>query len=568
MSDPASLPDLLSRRALVTRGTSILAAAGLGATATDAAAQAAPATATGPVVFDIRAFGARADGATDCAPAFARAVAACTSAGGGTVYVPPGTWSSGPFRLASHVVLHLDAGAVVLATPRLGDYPIDAVARSGESVRVGLLTTEGAENVAIVGRGTLDGNAAVFHDLRTPHDGGDYDRQYTRQKQAFMNPLAGLEEGPVAHGERPGNVVRFINCRNVRLEGVTLQNSPDWTLQFRGCEGVQVTGLFINSRATDRKIPNDDGMDYRECRNVRISGCNIDTGDDCMAFFSVEHVVVSNCTLAAKSAGIRVGYNEGDIRDCVFENITIDANCGIKMNVRGGGSIARVLFSNIVIRTRLVTGHWWGKGEPIHVSAVRMRKDGRLGTIRDVRFSNIVAESEAGILVYGCEESPIRGLRFDRVSVRIVESDRYASWGGNLDLRSALEPSQALFARDLPAFYARHVAGLHVDGFEVEWGETLPTFFTHALEVEDFSDLTVDGFSGRQAALASQHAAIELRRGRGVTIRNCRAQAGTGVFVALDNVTEPGLFTGNDASAAKVTITPSSAAFARSGNRG
>jgi polygalacturonase len=96
-------------------------------------------------------------------------------------------------------------------------------------------------------------------------------------------------------------------------------------------------------------------MDLRNSSNIRISNCNIATGDDCIAVFGARNLVVSNCKLAARSAGIRAGYEEGT-KNCTFENLTIDS-CGLKLNVRAGGSVEDVLFTSIVMRTRLITGH-------------------------------------------------------------------------------------------------------------------------------------------------------------------------------------------------------------------
>ena len=82
-----------------------------------------------------------------------------------------------------------------------------------------------------------------------------------------------------------------------------------------------------------------------------------------------ENVAVSNCTLSSRSAGVRVGYGPNPIRNCVFQNLVIrNSNRGLGLFVRQEGSIENVLFNNIVIQTRLHTGHWWGKGEPIHLS--------------------------------------------------------------------------------------------------------------------------------------------------------------------------------------------------------
>jgi polygalacturonase len=282
-----------------------------------------------PLLFNVLDFGAVPDGKTLNSAAFDRALKACAAAGGGTVHVPAGEYLSGPVYLGSNTVLFLAPGAAIKGSPKLEDYPIEPDRISGESRRGGLVTARDATNVAIIGRGTIDGNAMPFHTDKIK-GGGDWNPKFTRQKDEYMSPKYGTETGPLDHAERPGNVVRFIKCRNVLLQGITVQNSPTWTMLFHTCEDVNIDGLHINSLGSGRRIPNDDGMDLRECSNVRVSNCNIETGDDCIAVFGSRNLVVSNCTLAARSAGIRVGYAEGETRNCTFQNLTINSHCGLR----------------------------------------------------------------------------------------------------------------------------------------------------------------------------------------------------------------------------------------------
>ena len=182
-----------------------------------------------------------------------------------------------------------------------------------------------------------------------------------------MDPKFGTEHGPIVHGERPGNLIRFFGCEDVHLESVTIQNSPTWTVQFNGCENIDVRGVDINSLASGRRIPNDDGIDIFNCKNIHISDCDIQTGDDCIAIFAGEELTVANCTLSSRSSGIRVGYVGGHSRLRLQE--LGDSLESRNQPVRARrGLIENILFSDIVIRSHLVTGHWWGQAEPIHVS--------------------------------------------------------------------------------------------------------------------------------------------------------------------------------------------------------
>ncbi len=551
-----------SRRAFLSRGALVggtLAPAALAGIvpATPATAADPPTVPRGP--FDVRDFGAVGDGKTLDTAALQDAIDACHRAGGGTVRVPPGTYLTKPFALRSFVTLLLEAGSTILGSPRLEDYEVEGQDASGESERAGLVTARGAERVAIVGRGTIDGNALAFHDPKAAHDAGDFDRGLTRQGAAYMPKGVLFEHGPIAHGERPGNLVRFFECRNILVHGVTIRNSPTWTSHYRRCQNVTIEAVHIDSDASSRRVPNDDGIDLVECDDVRILGCDIDTGDDCIALFGSQRVVVTGCTLSTRSVAVRVGADHvRDVRDCVFSNLVIhDANRGLGVFVRSSGGVENVVFSDVVIRTHLVTGHWWGKAEPVHVSALLfapgVEKPGR---IRDVTFARLRVEAEHGIVLWGSPDAPLEDVTLDDVRLRIRRGTHSDAWGGNVDLRATREPGRALFKRDLPALLAVHTDSLSVRNLAVDWADDVPAYFSHAIEAEAFRELVVDGFRGRQAPKAG--AAIRLAGGEDVVVRDSRAAAGTDVFVEATEVTGRRLLAGNDVRSARRTARPAS----------
>ena len=555
---------LASRRAFLGRGALLggtIAPAVLAVPAPATAAE-APTAPRGP--FDVRDYGAAGDGKTLDTAALQGAVDACHRAGGGTVRVPPGTYLTKPFELRSFVTLHLEAGSTILGSPRIEDYDVEGQDASGESERAGLLTARGAERVAIVGRGTIDGNALAFHDPATAHDAGDFDRSLTRQGAAYMPKGVLFEHGPIAHGERPGNLVRLFECRDVLVHGVTIQNSPTWTTHYRRCENVTIEAVRIDSDASGRRVPNDDGIDLVECDDVRILGCDIDTGDDCIALFGSQRVVVTGCTLSTRSVAVRVGADHvRDVRDCVFSNLVIhDANRGLGVFVRSSGGVENVVFSDVVIRTHLLTGHWWGKAEPVHVSALLfapgVEKPGR---IRNVTFARLRVEAEHGMILWGSPDAPLEDVALDDVSLRIRRGTHSDAWGGNVDMRATREPGRSLFKRDLPALLALHTDRLAVRNLAVEWADDVPDYFAHAIEAESFHDLVVDGFRGRQARKAG--AAIRLANGEDVVVRDSRAASETDVFVEATGVTGRRVLAGNDVRAARRAVSP--AAFIRPG---
>lgn len=515
-------------------------------------------TYSGPLQ-DVRRFGAAGDGTTDDTAALQSALDACAAKGGGTVFVPAGTYKIRPIRVGTRTTLHLDAGCKLLGSTKLADYPLEAAGASGhESNRSGLVTFDGGEFVGLVGRGVIDGSARAFVKDDLSYPGKDHEGKYTRQGDAFMKVgPEGFPDGPFARTtDRPGNLVRFRKCRNVLISGVTIQNSPTWTTHLEECTDVLIEGVDINTREHALRIPNDDGIDLSRCRQVRIVGCNIETGDDCIAIFGSQDVAVSTCTLTCKSTGIRVGYNGGLIKNCTFDNLLIrSSHRGVSVFVRSSDDVENVSFSNIIIDTQHFTGRWWGKAEPIHVSALLWDPEAKTpGKIRNVRFHNITATGQAGILVYGTPDSVIEDITFSDIKLHIRKGPLQATYGGNFDLRATRDKATAIFKHDIPALHCERVAGLSVTNVKVTWDRDLPDYFSSALAVQKCTDVQVTGFSGRQAQPTG--AAIAVVESQDVVIRHSTAAEGTDVFVHPTGGTGGMAVTDCDGSRAKQLVDP------------
>lgn len=522
-------------------------------------------------ICDVRSFGATADGSTLDTDAITKAIRACAQAGGGTVLFTAGTYVTGSFELVSNITLQLDAGAVLRGSPNISDYgkiadyglaKIYGVNSSGEGDLVGMIVARDAHDVAIVGRGTIDGRGDDFMDLATPHVGADFDAQYTRNPEAFAAGVRDLAFGPVKPKQqgagRPGTMVIFQNCENVLVRDVTLRAAPNWTLHLQNTGQASISGIHIEN---DPLIPNNDGIDCMRCRNVHISDSDIQAGDDDLAIVGSDDINVTNCSLVSRSAAIRLEST----RHSTFDNLSIRSNRGIGIFHRGdsGESTESVLFSNISMQTKLIPGHWWGKAEPIYIAVSPCQAEQCKGGVRDVTFSNISAEAESGILIYGAEQSPVQGLTLDRVRLKITAPDPSVarSMGGNFDLRwTARNLQEAIFKHDIPAVYCRWVQDFHVHGLELQWGESLPDYFSDGIHCERFRDVSVDQFEGRQAP-AVGGAALSFSDGAGLSITGSTAAPGTAAFLQVSNVTDRRAFVNYDLSAAKRAIVPANATF-------
>jgi polygalacturonase len=504
-------------------------------------------------MFNIRDFGAKGDGKTMNTTAINKAVESCNNKGGGTVVVPPGNFVTGTVVLRSNVNFHLEPGAVLTGSRDTSDYlKMESTLFEEGYNRFGMICAVDAKNIAITGTGEINGNGTSFmNGLDKPHMGGhDYDRKFIRQGDDFMKPGTIIEDGPVSYPFRPGLMITIERSENVLISDVILKDSPEWTIRIGDCDGAEVRGISI---LNNKIIPNNDGIHVTTSRNVRISDCNIFAGDDAIIVTGfgnsplpeelnsgkrklltvgnktgiAENVTVTNCILSSRSACIRVGYGSHPIRNLVFSNLVMyESNRGIGIFARDNSHVENVLFSNIIIENRIHSGHWWGKGEPIHISAIQDTKSGTPGTINNIRFSDINATSETGIVIFGLDKSRIENISLKNIKLTINNGKYTESYGGNIDLRPAYPLEYAIFRHDIPGLFAQYVNHLNVSGFELNWGTGLPSFFTYGIEISHFTDILLEGVKADPAPSSNGLPAIRLSDGEGAEIRNCSTEKG------------------------------------------
>jgi hypothetical protein len=522
-------------------------------------------------IYNVRDFGAVGDGKTLDTGGIAKAIRAASGAGGGRVLFPPGVYLSGTFELLSNVTIDLQANAVILGSPNLADYgaisdlgfaKVYGENSTGEGNLVGIIVARNAENIAIVGQGAVDGNADIFYDFKKPHYGMDFDPQYTRQGKDFLKSMLELGDGPVETKDtgRPGTMIVFNHSQNIVVRDVTFRNSPNWTFHLNHSKRAVIQGIHI---VNSLLLPNNDGIDCLGCRDVHISDCDIAAGDDDFAFYGSEDVGVTNCSLISHSAGIRME----NTRWGTFSNLTIHSNRGIGIFERTG-TTAHISFSNIAVETHLLTGHWWGKAEPIFI-AVGSPAEGKAPEVRDIHFSNIFGTSEAGMVLYGDEKAWLKGITFDQVrfTIRPPRKEVAKLAGGNFDFRwTATSMSRAVFKHDIPALYLRYVDGMEIHGLRLDWEANLPDYFSNGIECEDFRDLSIDRFEGRAATADATLSSVSLLRGKGVSIVNSKALEGTGTFLQTAEISGEGLVALNDLRFAKRAFSKDAAGFAVFGN--
>jgi len=366
-------------------------------------------------IYDIRDFGGAGDGTTLNTKAILKAVEACSEAGGGTVYVPAGVFLTGAVILKSNVNLYVEAGATLLFSNDVNEYPVVDSRWEGvkRQVYASCIYAENAENISVTGRGTLDGNGKFWWEL------------FRRKENEYPRP----------------KLVSFDHCSHVLISGVKMIHSPSWTVNPICCEDVTVHNISIVNPANS---PNTDGIDPESCRNVRISDCHIDVGDDCIAIKAgtedtaervpCENITIANCTMIHGHGGVVLGSEmSGDIRNvtvsnCVFEGT--DRGIRLKSRRGRGGVVEDVRVNNIVMKgiicpfianlyyfcgPRGNDKYVWDKNPyPITEETPAFRR---------IHFSNITARevSAAAGFLYGLAEMYVEDITFDQVSVAMAE---------------------------------------------------------------------------------------------------------------------------------------------------
>lgn len=429
-------------------------------------------------VCKITDYGAKGDGVTGDTAAIRKAIEACAGAGGGMVVVPAGgTFLTGSFDMESNVELHVERGARLIGSTRQEDYPHHVFDSGPEANKRVWIRAIEADNIAITGGGVIDGGAPAFATGELPYIYRTVDW-------------------------RPA-MTCFIGCRNIRVRDITLKDSANWALHFSGCEDVVVHGVTIRNNL---KFPNCDGIDPDHCRNVRISDCHIEAGDDCIVlkntrpfarYGPTENVTVTGCTLVSTSAAIKIGSESmDDFRNIVFDSCVISASHrGLGIQLRDEGNVENVIFSNMTVETRHFEGSWWGAAEPIYVTAFHRGAGSRLGKVRNILFSNILCRGENGLYLSGCEDSLLDEIVLDRVR---VEVDRWSRWDGGFYDRRPCDIEGIVRGRTA-GIYCANAGRIAVRDCSVAWGGNVQEYFGSALEASTVGDLALDRFRGRAA---------------------------------------------------------------------
>ena len=363
--------------------------------------------------------------------------------GGGTLYFPAGNYLTGAIKLKSNITIELEAGATLLFSDNFDDY-LPFVEMRHEGIMMNsfspLLYAVDAENITIKGEGKIDGQGKkwwteffrVMVDLKDNgvRDINKYQAMWDKANDV-KKLYAETNEDYVSSMQRRffrPPFIQPIRCKNFKVEGITIVNSPFWTVNPEFCENVTIDCVTINNPLS----PNTDGINPESCRYVHISNCHISVGDDCITLksgrdlqarnlgWADENITITNCTMLAGHGGVVIGSEmSGGVKKVVISNCVFDGtDRGIRIkSTRGrGGVVEDIQISNIVMRNiqeeAIILDMLYTK-MPVEVVS------DRTPIFRNINISNVTGSDVLiPFKIRGLEESPITDITFTNINIK------------------------------------------------------------------------------------------------------------------------------------------------------
>lgn len=398
----------------------------------------------------------------------------CSKEGGGTIYFPPGEYLTGSLMMKTNTFLHLESGATLYGSKDINDYT--------EEASKSLISSNKADNFGVFGKGTIDGQGSAFWKGKS--------RPYNR----------------------PSKLIWLKYSTNIYINDIKIINSPNWNLDISFCDGVWIDGISIISELGS---PNSDGIDPVSSKNVYISNCYIETGDDAICPKSrngipTENLVVTNCILISDDAAIKLGTRSEDpIRNSVFSNIVIrNSIYGIALFAKDGGTFENVRFSNIYIETALNETEDPTKPRgiyPIFVDLERRKPDSKLGAIKNISFDGITIDTKYGhCLFFGQPDSRLENIKLSNINFTVEEQLPFEGMRKPRGVRNLKDKAANDFAHIESYFSFVHVDGLEVKDLTINDLDETATHPKYQLWGKDIHRVDISGFKNRSTVVTNQ----------------------------------------------------------------
>jgi polygalacturonase len=481
--------------------------------------------------FNVRNFGAMGDGKNLDSPAIDKAIDACAQSGGGTVYLPAGTYLSGSIHLKSNIHLFIDTGATILGAQQdmnvydeTEPYTLGGYQDGGHCYfHNSLIWGENLTNVFITGNGTINGGGLVRSDKILDEMVG-----FNRFNPPVTNTAPCVRLGNKA--------IALKLCRNVLIRDVTIFHGGHFAILVTGCDNLTVDNVTMD---TDR-----DGIDIDCCRNTMVSNCRINSpNDDGLCPKSTyalgrpvitENLTIVNCQVSGFEEGTLLdgtmkpskGHNgrikfgtesSGGFRNCTVANCTFRSCRGLALEEVDGGIMENITINNLTMMD--VPDY------AIYITTGKRNRTPDLTTnsrARNILISNVIADGVgkmSGIQIMGLPEQPIEGVRLENI--------RLISEGGGTQKDAAINPPELGTGYPepdkigtLPAYgvFARHVRDLELANIHMSFATN---DFRPAAFFADIQRLEIDNF--KPQTTGNVPAAVFADNVGGITILNSPA---------------------------------------------
>ena len=331
----------------------------------------------GQKIFNVLSYGAKPDGKTDNTRALQKTIAAAASSGGGVVWFPAGAFVTGVLHLRSNVELRLSEKAVLLGSTRRIDY--------GAGSASALIMADSQQNIAITGKGTIDGQgAALLRDIYRMLEAG------TLQDAEWKTPNPWNQVRPEERN-RP-KLIEFRHCDGIVVKGVTIKDGLDWIQNYKSCSNIIIDSISVISNV----MWNNDGIDLVDCRKVRVTHSFINADDDGICLKSenaqgrCEDIYIADCTIRSSASALKLGTASHG----VFSNIRVrdlkiydTYRSAIALETVDGATLEDIDIRNITATNT---------GNAIFLRLGRRNRRAPAGKLRRVYIGNVRVEVPAG----------------------------------------------------------------------------------------------------------------------------------------------------------------------------
>ena len=418
---------------------------------------------------NIRDFGALSDGVTLNTEAINNAIKTVSSKGGGKVIIPEGLWLTGPVVLLSNVNLYTEKNALIVFSSDTSLYPIIEASFEGLDTKrcQSPISAMNAENIAITGSGVFDGAGDRWRPVKK-------DKMTERQWKNLVSsggkvdengkvwyPDAGaLKASVLMTGQNSGQkeitdeewiymkswlrpvMLSIVKSKRILLEGVTFNNSPGWCIHPLSCESLTLNDVKVFNPWYSQ---NGDALDVESCKNVLVTNCFFDAGDDAICLKSgkdedgrrrgepCENVIIKNNTVLHGHGGFVIGSEmSGGVKNIYVEDCTfLGTDVGLRFkSTRGrGGVVENIYINNInminIPNEPLLFDLFYGgkgAGEESEEDLLSRMKTAippvteETPAFRDIHISNIICRGSGRAMFFnGLPEMPIRNVTVKNV---------------------------------------------------------------------------------------------------------------------------------------------------------